>query len=287
VFGRVGRIPGPGLAARDEQLGDAVATADLEGRIAVVDANPGSPARMNADLEKLVRLHHVESELTRLESELADIPRQRQQLEARIASDRARLDGARAALDASVKARKQHESSVQDLETKRSKYKGQLMEVKTNKEYTAALHEIEGVEREIRAREDQVLEEMEKAEALAQDVKREEAAFKLVEQAGKAEAAELSAAEKRLGEQCARLRTEREQVAASVPEAARELYERVARQRGTAVAEARDGVCQTCHVRMRLQIWVEVRKNEALFQCESCSRLFYYEPPPPTVVAEP
>ena len=34
--------------------------------------------------------------------------------------------------------------SVQDLETKRSKYKGQLMDVKTNKEYTAMLHEIEG-----------------------------------------------------------------------------------------------------------------------------------------------
>ena len=51
--------------------------------------------------------------------------------------------------------------AVQDLEAKRSKYKGQLMEVKTNKEYTAMLHEIEGVEREIRSREDQILQEME------------------------------------------------------------------------------------------------------------------------------
>ncbi len=242
---------------------------------------------MNADLEKLVRLHHVESELTRLEGELADVPRQRQELDARIAGDRSRLDTAKAALDGSVKARKQHESAVQELEAKRSKYKGQLMEVKTNKEYTAALHEIEGVEREIRAREDQVLEEMEKAETLAQDVKREEAAFKLVEQAGRAEATQLSAREAKLIEDCARLRTEREQVAASVPEEARQLYERVAKQRGTALAEARDGVCQSCRVRMRPQIWVEVRKNETLFLCESCNRVLYYEPPPPTVVAEP
>jgi predicted nucleic acid-binding Zn-ribbon protein len=251
------------------------------------DAIFGSAARMNADLEKLVRLHRVETELAHLESDLANVPRKRQELEARIARDRARLDGAKAALDTSVKARKQHESSVQDLETKRSKYKGQLMEVKTNKEYTAVLHEIEGVEREIRAREDQVLEEMEKAEALALDVKREEAAFKLVEQAGKAEAAQLATSEVKLAEHCARLRAEREQVASSVPEEARELYARVAKQRGTAVAEARDGVCQTCHVRMRLQVWVELRKNETLFQCESCSRVLYYEPPPPTVVAEP
>ncbi len=242
---------------------------------------------MNADLEKLVHLHQIESRLAQLEGELAAVPQQREALQARIAGERARLDAAKAAFEGSLRARKQHEAAVQDLEAKRSKYKGQLMEVKTNKEYTAALHEIEGVEREIRAREDQVLEEMERAEGLTQDVKREEMAFKLVEQAGKAEANQLSAAEARLGEQCALLRDERGAVVASVPEEARQLYERVAKQRGTAVAEARDGVCQTCHVRMRLQIWVEVRKNETLFQCESCNRVLYYEPPPPTVVAEP
>ncbi len=252
-----------------------------------VDETFGSAVRMNADLEKLVRLHRVESELNHFESELGQIPVQRQELEARIARDRSRLDDAKAALDTSIKARKQHESSVQDLEGKRSKYKGQLMEVKTNKEYTAMLHEIEGVEREIRAREDQVLEEMEKAEAMAQDVKREEAAYKLVEQTGKSEAAGLSAREKQLSERVAVLRQERQQVAASVPEEALALYERVAKRRHTAVAEARDGVCQTCHVKLRPQVWVEVRKNDTLYQCESCNRVLFYETPAPTVVAEP
>ena len=84
-----------------------------------------------------------------------------------------------------------------------------------------------------------------------------------------------------------RLRGERDAVAASVPEAARELYARIARQRGSGVAEARDGMCEACHVRMRVQIWAEVRRNDHLFQCESCSRILYYDPPPPTVVAEP
>ena len=69
-------------------------------------------------------------------------------------------------------------AELQDLETKRSKYKSQLMDVKTNKEYTAMLHEIEGVERDIRAREDQILAEMERAEGLAAEVKAEEAEFK-------------------------------------------------------------------------------------------------------------
>jgi predicted nucleic acid-binding Zn-ribbon protein len=242
---------------------------------------------MNPDLEKLVRLHHTETELKRVEAELAEIPHKRREIEERLQRDRGHLDAARAALEASQKARKQNEASVQDLETKRSKYKGQLMEVKTNKEYTAVLHEIEGVERDIKAREDVILEEMEKAENLAAAVKREETDFKAVEAQAKQGQGELDAATARLQASAERLRAERDAVAASVPQDTRELYARVAKQRGSGVAEARDGMCQACHVRMRVQIWVEVKKNEQIFQCESCSRIYFYEPPPPVVVAEP
>jgi predicted nucleic acid-binding Zn-ribbon protein len=242
---------------------------------------------MNPDLEKLVRLHNTEFELKRVEAELGEIPQKRRAIEERLERDRSHLDGARAALEASQKARKQNEASVQDLETKRSKYKGQLMDVKTNKEYTAVLHEIEGVEREIKAREDVILEEMEKAEGLAASVKREETDFKEVEAEARKAQAELDAATTRLQASAARLSGERDTVAVSVPEDARELYTRIAKQRGSGLAEARDGMCQACHVRMRVQIWVEVRKNEQIFQCESCSRIYFYEPPPPVVAAEP
>ncbi len=241
---------------------------------------------MNADLEKLVRLHHVESDLSRAEADLAEAPRRRQELEDGLARDRSRLDAARAGLDEATKARKQHEAAVQDLETKRSKYKGQLMDVKTNKEYTAMLHEIEGVEREIRGREDQVLEQMEKAEGFTKEIKREEAAFKLVEQAARAEKEALAAREAKLASEATRLRGERNQVLAELPEDARTLYTRVAKLRGTAVAEARDGICHTCNVKLRLQVWFELRRNESLIQCDSCSRILFYEPPPPTVTVE-
>jgi predicted nucleic acid-binding Zn-ribbon protein len=242
---------------------------------------------MNPDLEKLVRLHHVDSELKRVQAELAAIPRHRQEIDERLARDRSHLDAAKAALEGSLKSRRQNEGSVQDLETKRSKYRGQLMDVKTNKEYTAVLHEIEGVERDIKAREDVILEEMEKAEGLAQEVKREEADFKAVEADAKREKGDLDARTASLGAEAQRLGKEHDEVAASVPEELLALYGRVSRQRGTGVAEAQDGMCQSCHVRMRVQIWVEVRKNEQIFQCESCSRVLFFEPPPPTVAVEP
>ena len=242
---------------------------------------------MNADLEKLVRLHHAETHLKRIESDLAEVPRLRKEVEDRLERDRSRLDGARAALAGSQKARKEHESAVADLKGKLSKYKGQLMEVKTNKEYTAVLHEIEGVERDIRSRDDLTFAEMEKEEVLAHDVKREEAAFKAVAADAARENAELDARAAALAAEASRKRAEREEAAAAIPEDALVLYARVAKLRGTAVAEARDAVCEACHVKLRVQVWVEVRKNEQLLQCESCSRVFYYEPPPPTVSVEP
>src|SRR5215471_566766 len=133
---------------------------------------------MHADLERLIQLQRAESELKRTQADLSEAPRLKAELDARLAEERGRLDGARAGLAASQKAQRQHETDVQDLKSKLSKYKGQLMEVKTNKEYTAMLHEIEGVERDIRGREDQVLAEMEKAESLTGEVKKEEVSFK-------------------------------------------------------------------------------------------------------------
>jgi len=242
---------------------------------------------MNPDLEKLIELHQAESELTRLDSELAEVPRLRSELNERLARDRGRLETAREALETTQKNRRQHEGEVQELEAKRTKYKGQLMEVKTNKEYTAVLHEIETVEREIRSREDQILEEMERGETLTQDVARETEAFGSVEKAAETEVAELDARGARLEDERRRVATERDRLAADVPEEPLRLYQRVAKLRGTGMAEARDGMCQTCHVKLRLQMWVEIRHNETLFQCASCNRILYYEPPPPTVAFDP
>jgi len=242
---------------------------------------------MNADLEKLIRLHQAESQLRQLDSELTDIPRLKQEIEERLRAERERLDSVRGEVEESQKNRRQLETEVQDLETKRSRYKGQLMDVKTNKEYTAMLHEIETVEREIGSREDRILEEMERGETLAADVRREEEAFRDVEKDGRSQSVELDGREKRLTGERETLARQRDEVASTIAEEPLHLYRRVAGLRGTGVASARDAMCQTCHVKLRPQMWMELKLNDELFQCPSCLRILYYDPPAPTVVAEP
>ena len=73
---------------------------------------------------------------------------------------------------------------------------------------------------------------------------------------------------------------ERAQVAASVSPESLALFERVSKHRkGLAMSEAREGLCTQCHVRLRPQVYNELRRNESVMQCESCSRILYFVAP--------
>ena len=57
------------------------------------------------------------------------------------------------------------------------------------------------------------------------------------------------------------------------------IFDLVARRRnGVAVAEARDFVCTICHVRLRPQVFNNIRRNDSIIQCDSCQRILYFVP---------
>ncbi len=236
---------------------------------------------MHPDLETLVDLHHGDVELRRFDAELVALPQKKAAIEAQIVSDRAALDAAKAALDGQSKDRKRLELEVQDFEAKRSKYKGQLGEVKTNKEYTALLHEIENVEREIRSREDLILEAMEKVEGGQAKVKAEEGAFKAVEATRRDEIKAIEAKIKECEARRAEVALTREKKAAALKPDLLAEYNRILQRRGVALAEAKDGACTMCHVKLRAQVFVDVKRNDAIIACSSCSRIMFFNAPPP------
>src|SRR6266576_3263251 len=77
---------------------------------------------------------------------------------------------------------------------------------------------------------------------------------------------------------------EREKIIAPVPEDLRELYARIAkRHNGTAMAEARDGQCRGCGMRVLPHILQELatETNEEVYRCESCGLILYTLEPIP------
>jgi predicted nucleic acid-binding Zn-ribbon protein len=154
-----------------------------------------------------------------------------------------------------------------------------LMEVKTNKEYQAMQKEMTVAEQEVRAHEDRLLEHMERAENFAAELKAAEAALKAEQTVVAREQKQLDAERAALEQEIARLMASRGDLVRQLSREALALFERVAHGRkGIAVAEARDGLCTVCHVRLRPQVFNDVRRNDALTQCESCTRILYFVP---------
>ena len=238
---------------------------------------------MNADLQHLIHLQELDLATERQRRRVTDIPVLQAALDARLAERTATVDAVKARIAACQAARREIEKDLAAVQGRLSKYKNQLLEVKTNKEYQAMQKEMAVAEHDVRAHEDKLLEHMEYAETFAAELKAAEASLKT-------EQADVSKAQRTLDAERGELERELERVTnargaliAQVPREALMLFERVAHGRkGIAVAEARDGLCTLCHVRLRPQKFNEVRRNDGLHQCDSCTRILYFVPPPPT-----
>src|SRR5262249_12754966 len=74
------------------------------------------------------------------------------------------------------------------------------------------------------------------------------------------------------------LRAERGPMIQSLSPDARATYERLSRMRsGFALAEARDYSCMACRMKIRPQVFADIRKGDSIITCESCGRILYFK----------
>jgi hypothetical protein len=236
---------------------------------------------LNPDLEHLIHLQQLDLATERQRRRATDIPSLQAALDARLAERMAAVDAVKARIAACQAARREIEKDLAAVQGRLSKFKNQLMEVKTNKEYQAMQKEMSIAEHEISDQETKLLERMEEADVLAVELKTADAALK-TEQAEIARDRQALASEQaNLAQDLQRTIEERAEVAARVSRDALAVFDRVAHGRkGLAMAEARDGLCTVCHVRLRPQVFNEARRNDGIIQCESCTRILYFVPAP-------
>ena len=234
---------------------------------------------MHPDLQHLIHLQELDVAAERDRRRIADIPAIQQALDVRLAAAAAAVEAAKQALHANQAVRREIDKDLAAVQGRLSKFKNQLMEVKTNKEYQAMQKEMAVAEEEISAQETRMLERMEEGDALTRDLKAAEAALRTEQASVTAEKAELDQEREAAERDLERALTERATVTSQMSREALALFERVAHGRkGVAVAEARDGLCTVCHVRLRPQMFNDVRRNDSLIQCESCTRILYFAP---------
>lgn len=233
---------------------------------------------MSSDVQALIELQKADREILRLREEVAALPRRVAAIEEKLAGTKAALEKAKAAIKADEASRRKNEAAIQELQQKISKYRDQSLEVKTNDQYKALMQEIQYAEKGIRGEEDKILDLMLNAEARDKDVKAAEAELK-------AETAEIekekALARERTAEdekQLTEWNGKREKARAGVNEDLLRHYDRVAKYRGTGLAEVLGQKCMGCQVMLRPQIFNEVRGGDKTVVCDSCQRILYYNP---------
>ena len=133
---------------------------------------------MNPDIQHLIRLQHLDSQIEAARRRIGEIPAVQAALATRLEQATAAVRPSSTGSPRARRSGRKSRADVAAIQTRLSKYKGQLTELKTNKEYQTMQHEIATAEQAIRSLEDRVLERMEEAENLTRDLKAAEAELK-------------------------------------------------------------------------------------------------------------
>jgi uncharacterized protein len=231
---------------------------------------------VNPDLRNLIALQDLEQKISNFQKRISETPKKAQSLRDELQSLKNAHQEKMIHSQELTKQRRALEGGVDLMRTKLSKLRDQLMAVKTNKEYTAMLHEIHAAEEQIRHEEDKVLEIMEEMETL-------EGALKSDQKDLDRKCAEIEANVKALESsipgfetEAAKLAAEKSVVESQIGSELLARYRRISEARkGTGLAEAKNELCSACHVRIRPQVYADLLRTESIHVCDSCSRILF------------
>jgi hypothetical protein len=231
---------------------------------------------LDIDFEKLIQLQNLDSEMKQTTLFLESIPRLIEDIDRKIKAGSQAVADAKDKLAVNQKARRDLEASVKDVKVKIAKFKRQLGEVKTNKEYTVLLHEIEESQREVDAVEERIISEMLTADDIDEEIRSATRKQNKEHETLRADQAVLELKKREMESRRDALITEREALVPLIPADQMKLYMSMFNKKnGTALSAVKGEFCSLCHVRIRPQMLNEIRDKSKIYLCENCGRILY------------
>jgi len=232
---------------------------------------------VGSELQALIHLQEYDTRIAALEAEASRLPKRIEAIQTSVAEARAAVDTLKGRMETARKNLRAKEKDLEVVATKRAKADAHLWEVKTNKEYSAVLVEIEDIKQEKARTEEEILALMEMQERLAGEQREAEARLKTREDQGRQDEAIIRQQLATVEAELAGVRGERATLAREVPPSLLADYERILKARGgLAIAPVTTtGVCGGCRVTIRPQAIQELR-SATLMRCESCGRYLYW-----------
>ena len=217
-------------------------------------------------------VHDREKRRDTVPPDLVQVDREYQEKVQAVAALKARLT------EAELEKRKA-EGELADHKEKLKKYQAQLRNVQSSREYSAALNEIDGVEKAIRSTEDRFLELEEEIEKARADLDAREKTLPAETEQHEERLKDWRAEQRGINEELASAREEIVHLEAEIPPRDRaEFHRLVDKKRGLALVLVQGSSCSACHVKVRPAAMQILKQGHEVIYCDSCKRILYYEP---------
>jgi predicted nucleic acid-binding Zn-ribbon protein len=241
---------------------------------------------VNETLQNLVALQKIDQEIREQKSNSQKLEQEVIEMEKSAVNSQKEYDRIIEQAEENQRKRRQKERDLEVKETALKKYKGQLFQIKTNREYEAMLEEIATTETDIGLLEEEILRLMEEGEALNVTTQEKKKQIDKEKEESQRVVAEKRKQIKALEEITNKTESQRPEILEKLERNIIVEYQKLLETRqGLAMVTASDGVCGGCYISMRpqmfeelkRQMFEELKRNEKIFHCPSCNRFLYWD----------
>jgi len=233
---------------------------------------------MREQIEILIKLQNIETEigntkvfLNRLSEKFKTLDARRNDFDQLIAEETSRLEKMK-------RKYRECESEVQINLAKIKKSQEKSGSIKTNKDYQAALKEIEELKKKNSQLQDGMVEDLDRIEKSEKSLAEKKAEFLRVTRqiTDEKEAIQLEADQKK--ESLDRFDKDWTAISKTVrPDMMKKFLMVKGKGGGIAVVPVKEAVCQGCNMNIPPQLYNELQRLDSLKFCPHCQRLIYWE----------
>ncbi len=233
--------------------------------------------KMKEVFDKLIKLQDVLLKEFKAEDELKEIPRELNALKAKYERLERSLKEEKENIENYKKTVEDILKNIEALNRDKEKYEGQILQIKTQKEYEALTSEIAQIEEKISLMKEQEEDLNSEIVKLNREIENQEEEYARLKE-------EIAVKEKEVNEQLENKKRElegylkeKEEISSGLDDEIIYKFEKIVKKKdGIGIVSIKNNICMGCNMILPPQFVNDVRREESIIFCPNCSRILYY-----------